>query len=277
MSRPEALALVLLVALGSVASVASAPRPPVAPQGASALDALGDLRDAESKSYRLADDGVRTLAMRVSSPPIDVMGLTGGPLAGRDVKITLWWRDGESRVVIEGADGVAPEIVESLRELVKPLPALLLPERPSRSLVGSSFHYRNVGSVLKAGDRGIEATLRDPEAPLRSALFAVSAENLIVGEHFERTSGSVSEFRHQWSLQGGRYLLTGTEGWVGGTRVGADIEWGALVGDRPLPTRVRVLQADIMAPWPEGAGSIELRLTEHRVNVEPPAGLFGPP
>src|SRR5204863_9072216 len=124
------------------------------------------------RTYNLAADGVHSLAVRVSSPAIDSLTVAGGPLAGKEPVLTLWWLDGETRVVVAGVDGVGPEMIDSLRGLVRPLPALLIPERPSRGLVGSSFGYRNVGSVLKAGDHGIEATARTPEAQIRSALFA---------------------------------------------------------------------------------------------------------
>jgi hypothetical protein len=265
-----------LLVLAAAPASASSPRATAAtaPLGASALDALGVLREAEARSYRLDDDAVRTLAMRVESPAIDDLTTSGGPLSGRDVRITLWWNDGDVRVVVDGVDGADPVVVASLEALVRPLPALLLPQRPSRGLVGSSFGFVKGESLLRPGDRGIEAVTRAGEGGVSRVVLAISSEGLLVGERIERVDGRSSEFRHQWILQGGRYLLRATDGWLAGRRVGAELTWGDLVGERPVPTHVIVLQGDLLASWPESARGIEFRLSEHRINVEPPAGLY---
>ena len=263
-------ALILAFTLALLPGLAAAAPPP----GASALDAFAFLRDAEARGYRLDDDAVRTLAVRVESPAIDELLAPGAPLAGRDVRITLWWKDGEGRVRIEGAEGADEGLVESLEALVSPLPALLLPERPSRGLVGSSFSFVTGEPLLRPGDRGVAATARDDSSGVRRVVFAISREGLIVGERMERVDGRTSEFRHHWILQGGRYLLGSTEGWLTNRRVSAELTWGALVGERPVPTSVIVLQGDLVAPWPESARGIELLLSEHRINAPPPPGLF---
>lgn len=275
--RRGCLGLILagLVALApGPASAVTGRKATTAPQGASALDALGYLRDAESRSYRLDADAVRTLAVRVESPAIDELLAPGGPLAGRDLRITLWWKDGDVRVEVQGAEDADAAIVAGLEALVRPLPSLLLPQRPSRALVGSSFSFVEGERLLRPGERGIEAVPRDGEGGLSRLVFAVSSEGLVVGERMERIDGRSSEFRHQWILQGGRYLLRATDGWLAGRRVNAELTWGALVGERPVPTRVVVLQGDLLAAWPEAASGIELWLSEHRINVDPPPGLF---
>ena len=260
------------------AQLAGAAPPPVShaasPLGASALDAFGVLRDAEAQAYRLDDDGVRILSMRVDSSAVDALTGPGGELAGRDVRVRLWWRAGETRVVIEGARGASPATVANIENLARPLPALLIPEHPSRGLLGCTFRFVGEGGVVKAGERGIEVTDRSGRTGIRRALFAVSGEGLIVGERIERTDGRTSEFRHSYVLQGGRYLLSTTQGWMVGRRVAAEIVWGDVVAERPVPTHVLVLQGDLLTAWPEEANAVELRLSEHRINEEPPAGTF---
>ena len=67
----------LLVALGMPPSTAATP-PAAPPAGSSALDAWGAWHDAEGRTYRLAEDGVRTFSCRIDSSLVDLLAGPGG-------------------------------------------------------------------------------------------------------------------------------------------------------------------------------------------------------
>ena len=240
------------------------------PQGASALDAWAAYRDAEDRTYRLAEDGVHRFSCRVGGPFVQNLSHPGGPLAGTSARVLLGWRDGSVRVSLDGAEA-PPELVDSIANLVEPLRELILPYRPSRGLTAHVFRFIAADPFLQPGESGIEATARDTGAPIARLVAAVGDDGLVHGEWIRRADGSVAQYRYRLSPLRGRQVMTGCEGFVGGRHVTVDIEWDAVADDRPLPTRVEVSRD---APGSDERDSALFTLSEHAVNGDVADGLL---
>ncbi len=257
-------------AAGPAAAVGAAPPP----AGASALDAWAAWRTAEDLTYRLPEDGVRTLVADVESSLVDLLAAPGGPLSGAGTRITLYWRDGECRVVITGGEALDPAARGRLAALIEPLHEMILPYRPSRSLMGYSFRFLAADDPwLRMGERGIEAVARTEGGDPERAVIAIGAGGLVVRELIERGGGAASEFEYEHVLRDGRHLLGVARGIFRGVEVSLTFEWGAKLGHRPLPTRLQVDQSD-----GEGAaGKQVFRFSRHHVNGPIPEDVLPSP
>ena len=286
-----ALALALIALLGATIAPASAAPAAVAapstaatpapaaplPPGSSALDAWGAWREAEGRTYRLAEDGVRRFSCDVESSLVSLLSGPGGPLEGDPPRIRLWWRMGEVRATLEGGSKLDPDTRGRLAGLIEPISEMILPYRPSRGLVSHVFRFLPGDTWARVGEKAIEATARRPGDDPARAIIAIGPDGLVARERIERADGSVSEFEYEHVLRNNRYLLKSAHGTFRGMQVSVQLEWELEVARRPLPTRLQVEQRDENGPLPDGLATQVFRFTHHQVNGDIPADILPEP
>ena len=221
---------------------------------------------------------MRTFSCRIESSLVDLLAGPGGPFENDAPRITLWWRDGEARVTVEGAANLDAESRGRLAGLIEPLHEMILPMRPSRALVAHAFRFLPADDPwVRVGERGIEAVARQSgDDPVRQRI-AIGPGGLVTRDRIERADGSVSEFTYEHALKDGRYLLTSTTGVFRDMKVSVVIEWGMAVAGRPLPTRIEVDQRPVDETGealPAGLASQVFRLSRHQINGEIPASVL---
>lgn len=267
--RAERPAVGLLLALLAPASA------PAAGAGASALDAWAAYRQAESKCYRLAADRVTSFQCRVRSPFVEKLADPGGPLEGRDIVVMLRWTAPDAPVVRleSGTEGLAEDERDRVQMLFAPLHELVLPVPPSQRLAKHEFRFVATDEDDASGETVIEARARDPQDPRRRARFTLGADGLVRRELGETKEGQVSVFEYAYGTAAGRTVMTACTGTWRGQPIAIEMEWGATVASRPVPTRVVVRQLDAAgAPLPGLLGEMEFRLSDHVVNGARAAG-----
>ena len=213
------------------------------PPGASALDAWAELREAESRVYRLRDDGVRSFSCRVRSPLFERLTARSSPLEGAQLDVRLEWHDGLARATVGCDRPLDPLVRDRITSLVEPLAELLFPAPLWSQLRGSSFRFRDgdAATMLRPGERGIEALTRSADSDRRRSLITIGPDGLVASERRAFATGEASEFRHAYRLDAGRWLATGLEGKWRGRDVAIAIDWAG-GGVRPTPVRVVVRQ-----------------------------------
>lgn len=248
------------------------PLRPAGQGGAGGEDARAAFVAAEARTYHLAADGISRFACRVTSPVVARLTEAGGRHEGGELSFTLWWESSGRTGVAVDAKGVElsreerDELVgffSSVHQLVLPWP----------SSVRLSRHAWRWARSAVPGEVLVEAVAVDAEDERRLARFTVGANGLVVKEHSETRAGEVSDLRYRHVASGPRWLVAGCDGTFRGKHVSVDLEWGAEVSGRPVPTRLVVRQHEVTGVGaPRLVDEVEFILSGHRFD----ASITGP-